>query len=177
MSRVGKRPISIPKGVSVEFKAQSVTVQGPRGKLLLEYPAAVGFEQTGSSLSVAAHGSSRQVRALSGTIRSIVANMVEGVSQGFERRLELVGVGYRAQVQGRNLQLTLGYSKPVVYPVPPEIAIETPSQTEIVIKGCDRQRVGQVAAEIRSLRRADPYKGKGVRYAGEVLKLKETKKK
>jgi large subunit ribosomal protein L6 len=177
MSRVGKRPIPIPKGISVEFKDQSVAIQGPRGKLHLECPPALGFVRTEGSLSIAVQSSNRQNQALSGTIRAIVANMVEGVSRGFERRLELVGVGYRAQIQGRSLQLTLGYSKPVIYPVPPEITIETPSQTEIVIKGCDRQRVGQVAAEIRSLRRSDPYKGKGVRYAGEVLKLKETKKK
>ncbi len=177
MSRVGKRPIPIPKGVSVELKGRSVAIQGPRGRLLMECPPALGFERAEGMLSIAVQGSSRQNRALSGTIRAIVANMVEGVSRGFERRLELVGVGYRAQVQGRNLQMTLGYSKPVVYPIPPEITIETPSQTEIMIKGCDRQRVGQVAAEIRSLRRSDPYKGKGVRYAGELLKLKETKKK
>jgi large subunit ribosomal protein L6 len=145
--------------------------------LALDLPAPVAVDQAGSELRVREAGGGRAANALSGTIRSILANMVRGVSQGFERRLELTGVGYRAQMQGKVLQLALGYSKPILYPIPPEISVETPSQTEIVVRGCDRQRVGQIASEIRSFRRSDPYKGKGVRYAGEVLKLKETKKK
>lgn len=177
MSRVGKSPITVPKGVSVHLDGARVEVRGPRGALALDLPSALSVVQGESELRVHEAGGGRTARALSGTIRSILANMVSGVSQGFERRLELTGVGYRAQMQGKVLQLALGYSKPILFPIPEDIAVETPSQTEIVVRGCDRQRVGQIASEIRSFRRSDPYKGKGVRYAGEVIKLKETKKK
>ncbi|EQD74134.1 Ribosomal protein L6, subgroup [mine drainage metagenome] len=177
MSRVGKNPIAVPKGVTVHLDGSRVEVRGPRGALALDLPAPVSVDQADSELRVHEAGGGRVANALSGTIRSILSNMVRGVSQGFERRLELTGVGYRAQMQGKVLQLALGYSKPILYPIPSEITVETPSQTEIVVRGCDRQRVGQIASEIRSFRRSDPYKGKGVRYAGEVLKLKETKKK
>ncbi|MHB1544617.1 MAG: 50S ribosomal protein L6 [Gammaproteobacteria bacterium] len=177
MSRVGKNPIAVPKGVTVHLNGLHVEVRGPRGALALDLPAPVAVDQAGSELRVREAGGGRVANALSGTIRSILANMVRGVSSGFERRLELTGVGYRAQMQGKVLQLALGYSKPILYPIPAEITVETPSQTEIVVRGCDRQRVGQIASEIRSFRRSDPYKGKGVRYAGEILKLKETKKK
>ncbi len=177
MSRVGKNPIAIPKGVTIQLSGSRVEVRGPRGALALDLPAPVSVDQGASELRVREAGGGRFANALTGTIRSILANMVRGVSQGFERRLELTGVGYRAQMQGKVLQLALGYSKPILFPIPPEITVETPSQTEIVVRGCDRQRVGQVASEIRSFRRSDPYKGKGVRYQGEILKLKETKKK
>jgi large subunit ribosomal protein L6 len=173
MSRVARMPIPVPKGVEVSIEPGRVRAKGPKGALGLALPAAVGLEREGDLLRVRWNPELRRNVALAGTIRALVANLVRGVSEGFERRLELSGVGFRAQVQGRQLQLTLGFSHPVVYPVPEGITIETPSQTEIVVRGADRQRVGQVAADLRALRRPDPYKGKGVRYAGEKIVLKE----
>jgi large subunit ribosomal protein L6 len=177
MSRVARMPIPVPKGVEVTIEPGRVRAKGPKGALGFALPAAVGLEREGDLLRVRWNPEPRRNVALAGTIRALVANLVRGVSEGFERRLELSGVGFRAQVQGRQLHLTLGFSHPVVYPVPEGITIETPSQTEIVVRGADRQRVGQVAADLRALRRPDPYKGKGVRYAGEKIVLKETKKK
>ncbi len=177
MSRVAKKPIELPKGVEFKDNDGEITVKGPKGALSLQLHPQVGIEQDDQSLQIAARSAAKNVVAMAGTTRALIANMATGVSEGFERKLQLVGVGYRAQVQGSNLNLTLGFSHPVSYPVPEGISIETPSQTEIVIKGIDKQRVGQVAAEIRQYRRPEPYKGKGVRYADERVVIKEAKKK
>jgi large subunit ribosomal protein L6 len=176
MSRVGKLPIPVPKGVEVNIATESVSVKGPLGTLTQPLTKDVRLKQDGDSVVVEAAGSDRS-DAMSGTIRAIVANMVAGVTKGFERRLALVGVGYRAQAQGDKLNLTLGFSHPVVHQMPKGVKCETPTQTEIVIKGLDKQLVGQVAATVRGYRPPEPYKGKGVRYADEVVVLKETKKK
>jgi large subunit ribosomal protein L6 len=177
MSRVAKKPIELPKGVEFKDNDGEITVKGPKGALSLQLHPQVGIEQDDQSLQIAARSAAKNVVAMAGTTRALIANMATGVSEGFERKLQLVGVGYRAQVQGSNLNLTLGFSHPVSYPVPEGISIETPSQTEIVIKGIDKQRVGQVAAEIRQYRPPEPYKGKGVRYADERVVIKEAKKK
>jgi large subunit ribosomal protein L6 len=177
MSRVGKNPIPLPQGVEVTLAGQDVTVKGPLGSLKLAINPAVRLEQDGSQLLVRPVAGAVNAGALSGTTRALVNNMVAGVSKGFERKLTLVGVGYRAQAQGDMLNLTLGFSHPVAHKMPSGIKVETPSQTEIVIKGVDKQVVGQVAAEVRAYRKPEPYKGKGVRYADEVVVLKETKKK
>lgn len=177
MSRVGKKPVDLPKGVDVTTSGSDVRVKGPKGELLMRLNPAVQVTIDGSTAKVSTRNGSRVARANYGTTRALLANMVKGVSQGFERKLELVGVGYRAQAQGRKLNPTLGFSHPVAYPVPEGITVETPSQTEIIVKGADRQKVGQVAAEIRAYRAPEPYKGKGVRYAGEIVVLKEAKKK
>ena len=177
MSRVGQKSISLPDKVSVSVSAGAVAVEGPKGKLEFQLPEGIGVENGDGSVTVTRENEKRQVRALHGTARSLINNMVRGVSDGFERKLELVGVGYRAQAQGKNLNLTLGFSHPVSYPVPEGITIETPSQTEIVVKGIDKQQVGQVAAEIRRYRPPEPYKGKGVRYSDERVVIKEAKKK
>ena len=177
MSRVGKNPIPLPQGVEVTLAGQDVTVKGPLGSLKLAINPAVRLEQDGSQLLVKPVAGAVNAGALSGTTRALVNNMVAGVSKGFERKLTLVGVGYRAQAQGDMLNLTLGFSHPVAHKMPSGIKVETPSQTEIVIKGVDKQVVGQVAAEVRAYRKPEPYKGKGVRYADEVVVLKETKKK
>ncbi len=176
MSRVAKRVVDLPAGVTVTVTAGVVTVKGAKGSLMLPVGAGVTVEQQDKQLSVkfADEGASR-IRA--GSTRAHLANMVNGVTKGYERKLELVGVGFRAAVQGKNLNLTLGFSHPVVYTVPEGITIETPSQTEIMVKGMDRQRVGQTAAEIRDIRPPEPYKGKGVRYSDEKISLKEGKKK
>jgi large subunit ribosomal protein L6 len=174
MSRVGKLPIPVPKGVEVNIATESVSVKGPLGTLTQLLTKDVRLKKDGDSVVVEAAGSDRS-DAMSGTIRAIVANMVAGVTKGFERRLALVGVGYRAQAQGDKLNLTLGFSHPVVYAAPEGITIETPSQTEIIVKGSDVQKVGQVAADIRTLRKPEPYKGKGVRYAGERILRKAGK--
>ena len=176
MSRVGKLPIAVPKGVEVDIATESVSVKGPLGTLTQPLTKEVRLKKDGDSVVVEAAGSDRS-DAMSGTIRAIVANMVAGVTKGFERRLALVGVGYRAQAQGDKLNLTLGFSHPVVHQMPKGVKCETPTQTEIVIKGLDKQLVGQVAATVRGYRPPEPYKGKGVRYADEVVVLKETKKK
>jgi len=179
MSRIAKLPVDLPKGVNATLAADAVTVKGAKGSLTLLLARGITVAQKEQQLIVGvAAGKDASARiATAGSTRANLANMVAGVTKGFERKLELVGVGYRAAVQGKNLNLTLGFSHPVSYPVPEGISIETPSQTEIVIKGVDRQKVGQVAAEIRGYRPPEPYKGKGVRYAGERIVMKEGKKK
>jgi large subunit ribosomal protein L6 len=179
MSRIAKMPVNLPKGVNATIAADQVTVKGAKGSLSLPIANGISVAQKDQTLLVVvAEGKATTDRvAAAGATRANLANMVEGVTRGFERKLELVGVGYRAAVQGKNLNLTLGFSHPVSYPVPEGISIETPSQTEILIKGTDLQKVGQVAAEIRGYRPPEPYKGKGVRYAGERIVMKEGKKK
>jgi large subunit ribosomal protein L6 len=176
MSRVAKNPIVLPEGVEVSFGSE-ITVKGPLGSIGFASNPAVCVERQGAALSCRPVEGAANANALSGTVRAILANMVIGVSKGFERKLTLVGVGYRAQAQGDVLNLTLGFSHPVAHRLPAGITCETPSQTEILIKGIDKQLVGQVAAEVRAYRPPEPYKGKGVRYADEVVALKETKKK
>lgn len=177
MSRVAKKPIAVPSGVEVTLSADMVSVKGPLGTLTRELKGNVRIERDGDMLLCKASDESAQADALSGTIRALVANMISGVSKGFERKLNLVGVGYRAQAAGDSINLTLGYSHPVVHKMPSGVKVATPSQTEIVLTGMDKQQVGQVAAEIRAYREPEPYKGKGVRYVDEVVILKETKKK
>ena len=177
MSRIAKEPVSIPANVEVDLSASDVSVKGPLGKLQRSINSDVTVEHKDDNLLVKVANDSRQASAMSGTMRSLLANMVQGVSQGYEKKLLLVGVGYRAKADKENLSLTLGFSHPVVYKLPDGIKAETPSQTEIVIKGIDKQKVGQVAAEVRAFRKPEPYKGKGVRYAGEVIVMKEAKKK
>ncbi len=177
MSRVAKQPVELPKGVEINLNGQVVTVKGPKGSLEHAVHANVALNQDGNVLTFEAKDGSKVSRALAGTTRALVNNMVTGVSAGFEKKMELVGVGYRAQAKGNVLNLTLGFSHPVDYPVPEGVTVETPSQTEIVIKGSDKQQVGQVAAEIRAYRPPEPYKGKGVKYAGEHIVRKEAKKK
>jgi large subunit ribosomal protein L6 len=177
MSRIAKEPIELPKGVEFNQNGNIVTLKGSKGELSLELNSEVELKQDENRLNLAPRSGSRFSRAVAGTMRALLANMAEGVSQGFERKLELVGVGYRAQLQGNKLNLTLGFSHPVVYEAPSGISLETPSQTEIFIRGVDKQQVGQVAAEIRRFRPPEPYKGKGVRYADERVVLKEAKKK
>jgi large subunit ribosomal protein L6 len=176
MSRVAKRVIDVPSGVTVSLAADQVTIKGAKGTLSLPLSVGVSVVQEEKHLAVKYQGDDA-VRMRAGATRAHLANMVLGVTKGYERKLELVGVGYRAAVQGKSLNLTLGFSHPVLFPVPEGISIETPSQTEILIKGTDRQKVGQIAAEIRDIRPPEPYKGKGVRYAGEKISLKEGKKK
>lgn len=177
MSRVGKAPIALPDKVEVTVGSGEISVKGPLGTLTQRLSPVVAVERQDKTLVFKPAGNSRQATAMSGTMRALVANMVTGVTKGFEQRLNLVGVGYRAQAQGDKLNLTLGFSHPVVHPMPKGVKVETPSQTEIVLKGMDRQLVGQVAAEVRAYRKPEPYKGKGVRYTGEQIVLKETKKK
>ena len=177
MSRVAKRPVTLGKDVTVEVAGGTLTVKGPKGSLSMPLRPDIEVAQIDGALQVSARSGSRVATAMAGTTRALIQNMVTGVTSGFERKLELVGVGYRAQAQGKKLNLTLGFSHPVEYAVPDGISIETPSQTEIVVKGIDRQRVGQVAAELRRFRPPEPYKGKGVRYSGERVVLKEAKKK
>ncbi|MBI2306997.1 MAG: 50S ribosomal protein L6 [Rhodocyclales bacterium] len=176
MSRVGKNPIALPKGVEVTVGEQ-IVVKGPLGSLSFKANPAVNVEVSGESLQCSAVAGVENAAALWGTVRANLNNMVNGVSKGFEKKLTLVGVGYRAQAQGDTLNLSLGFSHPVAHKMPAGIKVETPSQTEILIKGVDKQLVGQVAAEVRAYRSPEPYKGKGVRYADEVVILKETKKK
>jgi large subunit ribosomal protein L6 len=177
MSRIAKYPVVIPEKVEVTVGQSELTVKGPLGTLKQSIASRVVVKRDGDKVTFAAADETKQANAMSGTMRNLVANMVLGVKQGFERRLQLVGVGYRAQAQGNKVNLTLGFSHPIVYPLPDGVKAETPTQTEIVIKGVDRQKVGQVAAEIRAYKPPEPYKGKGVRYAGESVTLKETKKK
>jgi large subunit ribosomal protein L6 len=179
MSRIAKMPVKLPQGVNATVAAGAVTVKGAKGSLTLPLADGVDVAQKDQALVVSvADGKATNERiAAAGAARANLANMVTGVTKGFERKLELVGVGYRAAVQGKSLNLTLGFSHPVSFPVPEGISIETPSQTEIVVKGADRQKVGQVAAVIRGYRPPEPYKGKGVRYAGEKIVMKEGKKK
>lgn len=178
MSRVAKKPISIPKGVEVTVNGQTVSVKGAKGQMQYQVHSAVEVARNDSNeIVVGVRENSKNAWAQAGTTRASVNNLVTGVSKGFEKRLQLIGVGYRAQAQGKTLNLTLGFSHPVNYPVPEGITVETPSQTEIVVKGTDRQKVGQVAADIRGYRPPEPYKGKGVRYTDEVVVRKEAKKK
>jgi large subunit ribosomal protein L6 len=177
MSRVAKRPVELVKGLSAELRDQTLTIKGQKGSLSLQLSSEVDVSVEGSQVKVAPRSGSRFANAMAGTTRALINNMVTGVTQGFQRKLELVGVGYRAQAQGAKLNLTLGFSHPVEYKVPKGITIETPSQSEIIIKGMDRQQVGQVAAELRDFRPPEPYKGKGVRYSDEQIVLKEAKKK
>lgn len=177
MSRVGKMPVAVPQGVDVTISAEQISVKGAQGTLVRPANSLVTIKNEGGKLSFAAVDKSAEADALSGTLRALVANMVAGVSKGFERKLTLVGVGYRAQAQGQKLNLQIGFSHPVVKDMPAGIKVECPTQTEIVIKGADRQVVGQIAAEVRAIRPPEPYKGKGIRYAEEKVSLKETKKK
>lgn len=177
MSRVGKMPVALPAGAEASIAAGRITVKGPLGVLVQELNGLVDINQADGELRFAAANDSREANAMSGTVRALVSNMVNGVTKGFEKKLTLVGVGYRAQAQGDKLNLSLGFSHPVVHQMPEGVKCETPTQTEILIKGIDRQKVGKVAAEVRAYRSPEPYKGKGVRYADEVVILKETKKK
>ena len=177
MSRIAKYPVVIPEKVEVTVGNSELTVKGPLGTLRQAIASQVVVKREGDKVTFAAADATKHANALSGTMRNLVANMVRGVKQGFERKLQLVGVGYRAQAQGNKVNLSLGFSHPIVYPLPDGVKAETPTQTEIVIRGVDRQKVGQVAAEIRAYKPPEPYKGKGVRYAGESVTLKETKKK
>jgi len=176
MSRIAKSPVELPQGVTATIAASNVTIKGAKGSLSLPLSAGVSVVQSDKKLEIR-FSDPGLARTRAGATRAHLANMVRGVTRGYEKKLELVGVGFRAQVQGKNLNLTLGFSHPVNLPIPEGISIETPSQTEIVVKGIDRQKVGQVAAEIRGVRPPEPYKGKGVRYAGEQITLKEGKKK
>ena len=174
MSRVAKKPIALPKGVDCQIKPDAITVKGPKGTLALKVPAGVDIVIEGGEIKLNAKNPADMKMA--GTARALIQNMVKGVSEGYSRKLELVGVGYRAALQGKDLNLTLGFSHPVVFRAPADITIEVPAQTEIFVKGVDKQRVGEVAAKIRSYRPPEPYKGKGVRYSGEKVTLKEAKK-
>jgi large subunit ribosomal protein L6 len=177
MSRIGKKPVAIPTGVTAAVEGQTVKMKGPKGALALVLPDEVTVKMDKGAIKVDPKGETQRARAMWGTSRTLVANLVTGVTKGFEDKLEITGVGYRASVQGKNLQIALGYSHDVVYPIPEGIAIVTPKPTEILITGMDKQKVGQVAAEIRGFRPPEPYKGKGVRYAGEYIFRKEGKKK
>lgn len=177
MSRVGKMPIALPQGAEAAVSAEQITVKGPLGSLSQSLNGLVKVLNDNGTLKFEPADESREANAMSGTLRALVNNMVNGVTKGFERKLTLVGVGYKAQAQGDKLNLTLGFSHPVVHQMPAGVKCETPTQTEILIKGIDRQRVGQVAAEVRAYRSPEPYKGKGVRYSDEVVIIKETKKK
>ncbi len=177
MSRVAKQPVPLPQGVTATVTDEAITIKGAKGTLSLALRQGLKIVQEAGFLTVEKANDSRELDMAAGSTRAHLANLVTGVTKGYEKKLELVGVGYRAQAQGKNLNLTLGFSHPVVYVSPEGITIETPSQTEIIIKGNDRQKVGQVAADIRGFRPPEPYKGKGVRYAGERIELKEAKKK
>jgi large subunit ribosomal protein L6 len=177
MSRVGKMPIAVPTGAEISILAHAITVKGPLGELTQSLNGLVKIANDNGSLTFEPTSEAREANAMTGTLRALVNNMVNGVTKGFEKKLNLVGVGFKAQAQGDKLNLSLGFSHPVVHPMPLGVKCETPTPTEILIKGIDRQKVGQVAAEVRAYRQPEPYKGKGVRYATEVVVLKETKKK
>lgn len=177
MSRIAKYPVPVPAGVEVAVNAAHISINGPLGSLSQPLTGHVRVENQGGQLLFTAADNSQEARAMSGTLRALVANMVHGVTKGFERKLNLVGVGYRAQAQGDVVNLTLGFSHPVVYRLPKGVKVETPTQTEILVKGSDKQVVGQVAADIRAFRPPEPYKGKGVRFSDERVVIKETKKK
>ncbi|HJR72321.1 50S ribosomal protein L6 [Luteimonas gilva] len=174
MSRVAKKPIALPKGVDLNIQSDSISVKGAKGTLSIAKPAGVEVKLEDGNAQISTDNA--ELVPMAGTLRAILANMVQGVSQGFERKLELVGVGYRAAMQGKDLNLSLGYSHPVLFKTPDGISIATPTQTEIVVSGADKQRVGEVAAKIRGFRPPEPYKGKGVKYAGENIIRKEAKK-
>src|SRR6201993_4764922 len=177
MSRIGKRPVTIPSGVTASVEGQTVKMKGPKGQLqfIVHDDVEVKFEN--GAVKVAPRVETNRAQAMYGTARAQVANLVEGVTKGFEEKLEITGVGYRATLQGKNLQIALGFSHDIIYPIPDGITIATPKPTEIVVTGIDKQKVGQVAAEIRAFRPPEPYKGKGVKYAGEYIFRKEGKKK
>jgi large subunit ribosomal protein L6 len=177
MSRIGKMPVAVPAGVDVVLKADQISVKGTGGSLFLTQNSLVNVTNDAGKLSFVPANESREANAMSGTMRQLVNNMVVGVTKGFEKKLSLIGVGYKAQAQGAKLNLTVGYSHPVNKEMPDGVTVATPTPTEIVIKGADRQRVGQVAAEIRAIRPPEPYKGKGIRYSDEKITIKETKKK
>jgi len=177
MSRVAKEPIELPQGVEFNQSGMAVSVKGGNGSLSMELNPEVELVREDNTITVKPRSGSRFSAAISGTTRALLANMIEGVTKGFEKKLELKGVGYRAISEGKKLNLTLGFSHPVVFEVPDDVTVETPSQTEVIVKGNDKQRVGQVAAEIRGFRPPEPYKGKGVRYANERVMMKEAKKK
>jgi len=177
MSRIAKYPVNVPAGVEISLATEQIAIKGPLGTLTQALSANVVVARDGDQLTFAAANDSQQANAMSGTLRALVSNMVLGVTTGFVRKLNLVGVGYRAQAQGDAVNLTLGFSHPVVHKLPKGVKAETPTQTEIVLKGTDKQQVGQVAAEIRAYRPPEPYKGKGVRYSDEKIVIKETKKK
>ena len=177
MSRVGKMPVTVPQGVDVAIKEDQINVKGALGTLALTKNALVTITSDAGKLTFAPANDSREANAMSGTMRQLVNNMVTGVTKGFEKKLSLVGVGFKAQAQGAKLNLTVGYSHPVVMDMPAGITVATPTPTEVVIKGSDRQRVGQIAAEVRAVRPPEPYKGKGIRYSDEKITIKETKKK
>src|SRR4051812_17974961 len=177
MSRIGKMPVAVPTGVDVAIKEDQISVKGTGGTLLLAQNALVKVSNEGGKLTFLPADESREANAMSGTMRQLVNNMVNGVTKGFEKKLNLVGVGYKAAAQGNKLNLTVGYSHPVNIEMPAGITVATPTPTEIVVKGADRQRVGQLAAEIRAVRPPEPYKGKGIRYSDEKIVIKETKKK
>ncbi len=177
MSRIAKYPVTVPSGVEIKLADEQVTVKGSNGELQFALTGDVRISQEDGQLTFEPANDSKHAKSMSGTVRSILNNMVEGVSKGFEKKLTIIGVGYRAQAQGNKLNLTLGFSHPVVYDVPEGITIETPTQTEVVVKGADKQLVGQVAAEIRRYRPPEPYKGKGVRYSDEHVIRKQAKKK
>jgi large subunit ribosomal protein L6 len=177
MSRVAKNPVLLPAGVEVALTAGSISIKGPLGTLTQQATGDVVVERDGNQLQCKAANEGQQANAMSGTMRALLANMVQGVTKGFERKLTLVGVGYRAQAVGDTLNLTLGFSHPVAHTMPTGVTVATPTQTEVIIKGIDKQAVGQVAADVRAYRKPEPYKGKGVRYSDEKVVLKETKKK
>jgi large subunit ribosomal protein L6 len=177
MSRVGRMPIDLPKGVDLQVSADQITVRGANGTLARSTTALVDVKNDAGKVAFVPTNDSVEANSMSGTMRALVNNMVSGVTKGFEKKLTLVGVGFRAQAQGQKLNLQIGFSHPVVKDMPAGIKVETPTQTEIVIKGADRQVVGQIAAEVRAIRPPEPYKGKGIRYADERVSLKETKKK
>ncbi len=177
MSRVAKKPVPLPSGVSVSIAADKITIKGPKGSLSRALPVEVKVIHADNQLQVELPNYETLTKTLAGTTRAHLSNMVLGVTQGFERKLQLVGVGYRAQIKGQQLNLAVGLSHPVVFDAPEGVSVEVPSQTEILIKGMDKQQVGQLAADIRSVRPPEPYKGKGIRYADEVIELKEGKKK
>jgi large subunit ribosomal protein L6 len=177
VSRIAKTPVTIPSGVEVKLDGQGMAVKGPKGNMEIDIHRLVSVAQDDVSLNIAPKADDKSAWAMAGTMRALISNMVTGVSQGYERKLQLVGVGYRAQAKGKVLNLNLGFSHPVNYLVPEGIEVSTPSNTEIVVRGCDKQRVGQVAAEIRAHRPPEPYKGKGVRYSDEHVVRKEAKKK
>ena len=177
MSRIGKKPVPVPSGITADVEGQTVKVKGPKGALSFVVPDDVAVKLDGGQIKVDPRFETKRARSQWGTSRTLIANLIAGVTKGFEQRLEINGVGYRATVQGKNLQIALGYSHDIVYPIPEGITIATPRPVEIVISGMDRQKVGQVAAEIRDYRPPEPYKGKGIKYAGERIFRKEGKKK
>ena len=177
MSRIGRMPVPVPSGVTVNIDGSTVSVKGPKGELSRKFPEGISFALEGDKVVASRSSEESSQKALHGLSRALVANMIKGVTVGYEKKLTLVGVGFRAQAAGDKINLSLGFSHPVVHAMPKGVKVETPSQTEIILRGTDKQQVGQVAAEIRAYRPPEPYKGKGVRYANEYVKIKETKKK